>query len=379
MSNDSGEVVERYGVVMDVTERKQAEEALRKSEKHFRSLFENMLNAVAYLKVHFDQDGSVDFTCLDVNKAFETQTGIKNLVGKRVSSVLPDLHKTDAALLERLGRVARSGEPDRFENYVASMGRWHSQAAYSPQREHVVVVFDDITERKGQEEELRQSLGQLRSLAAHVQRVREEERGRLAREIHDELGQALTAIKLELSSLVQGLPAEKKRRSKDILELVDRTIQSMRRICTELRPAVLDALGLVAALEWAAGEFAARTGARCRLDFPPDEIVIDQECTVALFRIFQETLTNVARHANATEVNVRLAKVDGKLALEVHDNGIGVSEERPAARGSLGIVGMRERALLVGGEFTITGGPGKGTTVRVGIPETPPAAPKDDK
>jgi PAS domain S-box-containing protein len=379
VTNDSGEVMERYGVVMDVTERKQAEEALRKSEKHFRSLFENMLNAGAYLKVHFDQDRPVDFTYLDVNKAFETQTGFKNLAGKSASNAFPGLHKSDTELFERFGRVALTGEPDQFETYVETLGRWHSIAVYSPQREHVVVVFDDITERKGQEEQLRQSLGQLRSLAARVQRVREDEAARVAREIHDELGQALTAIKMELSSLVRDLPAERKRRSKDILELVDGTIQSMRRICTELRPAILDDLGLVAALEWAAEEFAARTGTRCRLDLPPNEIIINQECTVALFRIFQESLTNVARHANAAEVNVRLARVDGMLVLEVHDNGKGVTEERSAARNSLGILGMRERALLVGGEFTITGGPGMGTTVRVHIPETPPAPPLDDK
>lgn len=372
VSNDSGEVVERYGVVMDVTERKQAEEALRKSEKHFRSLFENMLNAAAYLKIHFDQDFPVDFTYLDVNKAFETQTGFKNLAGKNASNVFPGLHKSDANLLERLGRVALTGEPDQFETYVKALGRWHSVAVYSPRREHVVVVFDDITERKGQEEQLQQLLGQLRSLAARVQRTREDEGARVAREIHDELGQALTAIKMELSVLVHDLPAERERRSKDIFELVDGTIQSMRRICTELRPAILDNLGLVDAIEWAAGEFAGRTGIRCTLDLPPDEIVINQECTVALFRIFQETLTNVARHANATEINVRLAKEEGKLALEVHDNGKGASEERISSCSSLGILGMRERALLVGGEFIITGRLGEGTIVRVSIPDTPP-------
>jgi signal transduction histidine kinase len=230
----------------------------------------------------------------------------------------------------------------------------------------------DVTERKRHEEQLRQSLTQLRALASYVEKAREDERVRLAREMHDELGQALTAIKLEFSSLIRGLPIARRHQYDCIFELVDGAIESVRRICTELRPAILDELGLVAALQSAAAEFAARTWIRCRLDLPSDVIVINQECTTALFRIFQETLTNVARHVNANEINVRLAKENGNLVLEIRDNGKGFSVERVAGS-SLGILGMRERAHLVGGEFTITGGPGKGTTVRVRISERPPA------
>jgi len=151
----------------------------------------------------------------------------------------------------------------------------------------------------------------------------------------------------------------------------------VRRISTELRPVVLDAVGLVAAVEWAAGEFAARTGTKCQLDLPQDDVVIDQERATAVFRIFQETLTNVARHATATEVDVRLAENDGELTLEVHDNGKGVSEEQLGSGSSLGILGMRERALLLGGELTIVGTLGEATTVSVRIPETHPTSPKD--
>jgi signal transduction histidine kinase len=149
----------------------------------------------------------------------------------------------------------------------------------------------------------------------------------------------------------------------------------VRRIATELRPGILDDLGLVAAVEWAAEEFEARTGTKCRLDLPEDDIVIDPERTTAIFRIFQETLTNITRHAEATEVDVRLAREDGNIVLEVRDNGRGIGEEELSAGRSLGILGMRERALLLGGELTIRGVPGKGTTVKVLIPEMPPAAP----
>lgn len=232
-------------------------------------------------------------------------------------------------------------------------------------------VVRDITERKLAEQEQQRSFEQLRALAARLQSVREEERTRVAREIHDELGQALTAIKLELASLIGDLPTDQQQstRTHSVFKLVDETIHTVRRISSELRPGMLDDLGLVAAIEWASEEFEARTGTKCRLDLPEDDIATDQERATALFRIFQETLTNVARHANATTINVRLTKENGDLLLEVQDNGKGVSGQDLSAGKSMGIVGMRERALLLGGELIITGARGEGTTVRVRIPE----------
>jgi signal transduction histidine kinase len=183
----------------------------------------------------------------------------------------------------------------------------------------------------------------------------------------------LTAIKIDLSSLVRELPAGENPPSKriaSILKLADEAIQAVRRIATELRPGMLDDLGLVATIEWAGEGFASRTGTRCRLDLPQDDIAVDPERATAIFRILQETLTNVARHADASEVDVRLAKEDGGLILEVHDNGKGITEDQLSNGKSLGILGMRERAMLLGGELTISGLPGNGTTVRVRIPET---------
>ncbi len=236
-------------------------------------------------------------------------------------------------------------------------------------------IYRDITQRKRAEEELQHSFTRLRELAARLQSVREEERAKVAREIHDELGQALTAIKIDLASLIPRLRAHQTReleKVESILRLVDQTILSVRRIATELRPAILDDLGLVAAVEWAAEEFEARTGTWCRLDLPDDDIVIDPERATAIFRIFQETLTNVLRHAEATRVDVRLSKSDGDIVLEVRDNGRGIAEAQLLSGGSLGILGMRERALLLGGALIISGAPGNGTMVMLRIPPAHP-------
>jgi signal transduction histidine kinase len=223
--------------------------------------------------------------------------------------------------------------------------------------------------RRATTEDLNEKLKQQRALAGRLQMAREEERKVVAREIHDELGQALTALKIDLSSLFHDLPADKKQVSESILNLIDQTIQSVRRISTELRPGILDDLGLVAAVEWAGEEFETRTRTKCQLDLPQEDIFIDQERATALFRILQETLTNVARHANATQVKIRLAKQGGGLTLEIRDNGKGVSPEQLSSGRSLGILGMRERASLLGGELTISGAPGQGTVVSVRIPD----------
>jgi hypothetical protein len=232
-------------------------------------------------------------------------------------------------------------------------------------------VSRDISERKRAEEERQASLDQLRALTARLQSIREEERKMVAREIHDQLGQVLTAIKIDLSSLVRELPAGEQRparRAASILKLMDESIQTVRRISTELRPGILDDLGLVATLEWAGEDFQTRTGTTCHLDLPREDILVDPECATTIFRIFQETLTNVARHAGASLVEVRLAAENGDLTLEVRDNGKGMPAGKPAKGGSLGILGMRERAVLLGGELSISGLPGYGTTVAVRIP-----------
>jgi len=236
----------------------------------------------------------------------------------------------------------------------------------------LVYVALNITERKLAEAQLQESRGKLRNLLAYLQSVREHERTAFAREIHDELGQSLTALKMDLhwvrNKYKDNAPMVSKVQS--MLKLIDRTIQTVKKICIELRPGVLDDLGLTAAIEWQAREFQNRSGIRCDLFFNPEEIVLDTNRSTAIFRIFQETMTNVARHAEASRISVSIEQRNSHLIMEVRDNGKGIKEEEIFHSESFGLIGMRERALYLGGEFQISScsDGGGGTTVIVSIP-----------
>ena len=235
----------------------------------------------------------------------------------------------------------------------------------------VIHILRDITERKHSEEELKNSREKLRNLTAHLNSVREEERKLIAREIHDELAQALTALKMGLVWIDNKLPEKKEPLSekiKSMTNLIDMTIYSVRRISSELRPGLLDDLGLQAAIEWQAKEFGDRTGITCKVTFNSDTNNLDQERSTAIFRIFQETLTNVARHAEATEVRASLEETPDMLIMKVKDNGAGITEEAILNSKSFGIIGMQERTLLLGGNIKLKGVHNKGTTVTVRIP-----------
>ncbi|HQI83452.1 MAG TPA: sensor histidine kinase [Anaerolineae bacterium] len=232
----------------------------------------------------------------------------------------------------------------------------------------------EITERKRAEQELAQSREQLRSLTEYLQTAREQERATIAREIHDEFGQALTALKMDIAWLKRHLdaPAQWPDKIETILGLVDDTIRTVRRIATQLRPGLLDDLGLAAAIEWQTQDFARRTGLAHTLNLGDHDLDLDPDLATALFRIVQESLTNVARHAEATYVEVVLDDQPALLTLLVHDDGKGIAPEDMSDAHSLGLMGMRERARVWGGEVTITGAPERGTTVTVRIPQ--PAA-----
>jgi signal transduction histidine kinase len=229
-----------------------------------------------------------------------------------------------------------------------------------------VSVFVELHRKS---ERLKESEDKLRRLAAHLISVREEERAHIAREIHDELGQVLTGIKMEVGWLAKRLTEPQLLEKTDSMsKLIDSTVQTVRKIATGLRPEMLDDMGLVAAIGWQAKDFQKRTGVRCRVKLPPETTKLDIDVATTAFRIFQEILTNVARHSRATRVDIDLGVTDEQVSLEVHDNGVGIAESDLHGRKSLGLLGMHERALLFGGEVSITGSPGHGTRVAVTIP-----------
>ena len=229
----------------------------------------------------------------------------------------------------------------------------------------------ELAERSLTEERLRSSEENMRALAAHLQSVREEERTHIARDIHDELGQALTGLKLDLNALVKNvghedLPALQDR-ARQLSIAIDRIINSVRRISSGLRPEVLDEIGVSAAIEWQAREFQRRTGVRCHVAIAEGFVDPDKERSTALFRVFQELLTNVARHANATRVNVTLTD-SPQIRLVLEDNGRGIREQEHKNKRALGFLGMRERVQPFGGTLDVSGEEGKGTKVSVTIP-----------
>jgi signal transduction histidine kinase len=211
----------------------------------------------------------------------------------------------------------------------------------------------------------------LQNLARHLQDAGEKERSRLAHELHDELGQTLTAMKMDVAWILSKLPADQsalRARAVDLAKLADHTLKAVRRLSQEMRPGVLDDLGLPAALEWQATEFSERTGIPCRVKTSIEEGRLTKNQDTALFRIVQEGLTNASRHSQATAIDIILEEVDGAVILRIADNGRGIRDDEARGGRSLGLLGMHERAAAAGGRTSIKGTPGRGTTITVTIP-----------
>jgi len=406
----------------DVTDRIQAERTLRESEERFRLLVEGVQE---YAIFQLDTDGKV----VSWNAGAQRLKGYQpaEIIGQHFSVFYPQEDLMKDRPRDILARAARDGRSEdegwrvrkdgsRFwANVVITAlrdskgnllgfakltrdtteNRERSEALTKAnellelrveQRTAVLTRVNhemrtEIADRQHAEEELRKSRDQLRALAARLQSVREEERTYIAREIHDELGQACTAIKMDLALIGRKLTKGQTQlhdKVKSGMQLVDSMIVTLRRIASELRPRTLDDLGLPAALEAQAQEFESRTGIHCSVILPPEPLTLDSDRSTAIFRIFQESLTNVARHAHATRVEARLQQENDRLIFKVFDNGTGFDPEVAKAGKSLGLIGMQERALLLNGEFKTEGAPSAGTTMTLTIPLPPAVAGEKD-
>ena len=357
-----------------MTERQRAAEALRQSEEKFEKAFRSSPFRVSISTL---REGRF----IEVNDSFLRDLGLtrEDVIGRTSAELDFWAHPEQRARLVQILQQHGSVRDFEFEGWnrdgLREITLLSGEVIDIGGEPCLLAVVYDITERKRAEAELHRSRAELRALAARLQSIREQEQRRIAREIHDELGQALTGLKMDLAWLADRLG----RRRFELAEWtsgmagrLDETLARVRRIATELHPSVLDHLGLVAAVEWQAGEFESRTGIPVRLDLPSDLPAVDGDRATTVFRILQEALTNVARHSKATEVVVRL-RVDDELRLEVRDNGVGLPPARPPAELSLGLVGMRERAIACSGEVQIRTARGEGTSVIARIPLDPEA------
>ncbi len=359
----------------DREEHRKAETALGETEDRYRLLVEKSPEAII---VH------CDWLFVYVNPAAVKLFNVSSadeLLGKNfLDFVPPEFHAdimTRACQVQDgiaphgtldLAYVTATGETLYYES-VGSMTTYNGKPAAQ-------IVIRDITERKRAEHELKASREELRRLAAYLQSARENERTTIAREIHDELGQDLTGLKMDLAMLEDlvnehvGPPAldEMTDRITSMSQLLDATVHAVRKIISELRPVLLDKLGLTAAIEWQAEEFQSRTGIACDCFITAEDAEFDRDCATAVYRIFQESLTNVIRHAEATRVSVSFGRDDNAFELEIRDDGKGIDGEPFSKAGSFGLIGMRERALLFNGTVAVAGAPGKGTTVTLTIP-----------
>lgn len=372
---EAGEFMAAHTFLRDVTRRVQAEAAQQAAEQRYRSLFEDAPVMYVIAQVH---QGTL--TIADCNALFVETLGYsrEDLLDKSLRNLLAPgsqgcldldtrphaanrlLGGEECEVLTKDGRVLETLLRMRYERDEAG---------------HVCglrAMFVDISDRKRMERQLRETSDQLHALSRHLVTVREEEQSRIAREIHDELGQTLTVLKMDVSwlaSRAQRCGDDIPRKLASMNELLGATLQTVQRIATELRPALLDNLGLVAAIQWLARKYEERTGIVCTfVHSNKDGAAVDKDLETALFRIIQEALTNAARHADPRSVQICLQVKPAEILLQIEDDGSGIAPTQTNGEQSFGLLGMRERLYAWNGHLTITSAPGQGTALHIVVP-----------
>jgi PAS domain S-box-containing protein len=400
---------------LDVTRREKAEAALRESETKFRLLFERSIDAIFLL------DGNRFIDCNDAAVSILRAPSNKEVLEWDPLELSPELQPdgeqssvkgqemVNLALRDGVSRfewvhkrfdgtlfpvevvltlIPLKGKEILYTSWRDITKRREAEAKIELAREELeqrvqertaeliqmnLQLSREIETRKKIEEELQESRENLRKLSEYLQTAREEDRTRIAQEIHDELGMGLSTMKMDLIWMANRIPREFQDligETNGITERIDGAIQNVRRICSDLRPTILDHFGLGAAIEWQAGEFQKRTGITCTCTVDPKAAVTQGDLVSALFRILQEALTNILRYAHATSANISLRCREGRISLTVKDNGWGIRPEEVMKPNSFGLMGIRERVRFWGGDMFIKGVPGKGTLLTVTIPHS---------
>jgi PAS domain S-box-containing protein len=366
IKNESGDVLYRAFNVQDISIRKMAQQALQESEEKYRVLFENATQAILVA-----QGNHFRF----VNPKASELTGFSH--EEMLSIPIPEfIHPLDKEMVLNNYKKRLNGEPvpqnyqfrffrkDKTYLWVelnAVLFKWMGENAS-------LNFFSDITDTKRAEAELKKSIQQQQQLTKHIEEVRENERISISRELHDDLGQALTAVKIDLGNICQDLTdSVLTSRINKVSALVKDTIITVQRITARLRPQILDDLGLEAAIQWYTNEFKKRTLIEVLLEIDSG-IVIPADASLIIFRILQESLTNITRHAKATRVDIKLGQKGGNIVFSISDNGIGITKTQIKSNDSFGIMGMIERTASLGGTFKISGKKGSGTRLRLNLP-----------
>jgi len=366
-------------LVRDISERRKMTEDIKESQARLKGIVNSAMDAIITI------DSSKNIVLF--NDSAEKMFGYMSyeVTGKNLNILIPQrFHEVHNEHIKKFGK---SGTTSRSMGHLNPLSGLRKDGEEFPieasisqvevkGEKYYTAIIRDITERMQNEKAIRESNERLHGLAAHLQTIREDERTSVAREIHDQLGQELTALKMDISFLKKRIETSGDNPEwggileslKSMTDVTDQTINSVRKIARELRPDLLDKLGLREAIEWHTEEFEKRTGIKYHLDFPEQELSFDQNLNTTIFRIVQESLTNVARHSKAGEVSIELKTDDRYLYLEIKDNGRGISEDEINNTKSLGLVGIRERAYSAGGEFKIKGIEGKGTELKIIIP-----------